>query len=47
MTRVKYLRQQLGFTAAEWNELTEKDKEDLKLWAEEEMKLCGIEVDKV
>ncbi len=47
MTRVKYLREQLGFTAKEWNELTDSDKEDLKRWAEEEMKLCGVEVDGV
>ena len=43
MTRVAYLRQELGFTAKEWNELTASDKDDLKRWAEEEMKIRGIE----
>ena len=42
MTRVAYLRQELKFTAKEWNELSETDKVDLKSWAEEEMKILGI-----
>lgn len=45
MTRVAYLRQELRFTAKEWNELTEGDKMDLKRWAEEEMELLGVNSD--
>ena len=44
MTRVAYLRQELKFSAAEWNTLTDSDKADLKRWAEEEMKIRGIEI---
>ena len=42
MTRVAYLRQELGFTAKDWNELTDSDKDDLKKWAEQETQLLNL-----
>lgn len=39
---LSYLRAQLKFTAAEWTQLTNADKETLKAWADAEMTALGL-----
>lgn len=43
-TPLQYLKNQLKFGFAEWGTLTEKDKADLKVWAEKEMRVLGLEI---
>lgn len=44
MTPLKYLMAELGLKLGDWQPLSEKDKNDLKAYATEEMKARGIEV---
>jgi hypothetical protein len=37
-----YLKRQLGFTTGEYGSLSQEDKDDLKRWAEEEMRVLGL-----
>ena len=45
-TPIQYIKEQLQVVgksfASEWGTLTDKDKSDLKEWAEPEMKILGI-----
>lgn len=38
-----YLKKELGFTLGEWNKLGDKDKDDLRKYADAEMTVLGIE----
>ena len=42
LTPLMYIKRELNFSFAEWKELTEKDKIDLRAWAEEEMGVLGV-----
>jgi len=42
ISALQYLKQELDFKVAEWGQLSDKDKEDLKRWAIEEMDILGI-----
>lgn len=44
MTVLNYLRQELNFELREWKDLPQADKDTLKVWAEQEMRVRGIEV---
>ena len=43
MSALQYIRQQIPFSVKEWKELSDRDKEELKMWAVEEMDALGIE----
>jgi hypothetical protein len=38
-----YLMKQLGLTAKDWTGLSDRDKDDLKRWAAEEMAALGVD----
>jgi hypothetical protein len=40
MTPLKYLMDQLKFPTQQWTGLPDKDKDDLKRWAQEELDLA-------
>lgn len=42
MPPLRYLMQELKFTALDWGKLSNNDREDLKRWAEEEQKALGL-----
>ena len=39
---LKYLMQELKFTTSEWTQLSDKDREELKQYATEEMDALGL-----
>ena len=39
---LRYLMNELKFKTTEWTSLSEKDKEELKQWADEEQKALGL-----
>lgn len=41
ITPLKYLMRELGINAPEWSKLDQKDKDDLKAWAADEIALIA------